>query len=240
MARKSTRVSRGLPVLRPLPVLGAIGSHAFRVGRSLPDSRLLDRLMRGRAWIVLIGVLLFGLVAINVSLLKLSSVAGRNAETVRTLRIQNTELQAKVSKLASAERLERAGRDLGLSMSIAGRVRYLKVRSTDGRRAAHAIRTWETLPSFAFAPLPVAPAPPVVAQTATPAPTGATGATGPAGVQAGSGVTNGTPATGVVTPQATPVPGTTTPTTGTDQTAGAVTTPTQTDAGGQALTTPTG
>lgn len=196
--------------------------------------------MRGRAWIVLIGVLLFGLVAINVSLLKLNSVAGRNAETVRTLRIQNTELQAKVSKLASADRLERAGRDLGLSMSIAGRVRYLKVRSTDGRRAAHAIRTWETLPSFAFAPLPVAPAP-VVAQTTTPAPTdaaGATGATGPAGVQTGTGVATGTPET-VTTPQTTTPPGTATTPAGTEQT-GAVTTPTQPDAGGQALTTPTG
>jgi hypothetical protein len=232
---------RGLPVLRPLPVLGTIGSHAFRVGRSLPDSRLLDRLMRGRAWIVLIGVLLFGLVAINVSLLKLNSVAGRNAEKVRTLRIQNTELQAKVSKLASAERLERAGRDLGLSMSIAGRVRYLAVRSSDGRRAARAIRTWDTLPSFAFAPLPAAPAP-VVAQTATPAPAGATGATGPSGVPAATGVPAGTPATGVTTPQTTPTTGTaTTPApTGTTQTPTTVTTPTQPAAGGQAPIVPTG
>jgi hypothetical protein len=206
------------------------------VGRSLPDSRLLDRLMRGRAWIVLIGVLLFGLVAMQVSLLKLNAVAGRNAETVRTLRIQNTELQAKVSKLASAERLERAGRDLGLSMSIAGRVRYLTVRSSDGRRAARAIRNWETLPSFAFAPLPAAPAPPVVAQTATPAPTGATGATGPTGVAGvpATGNPTGTPATGVTTPQTTtPTPGTATTPTDTG------TTPMQ-QAGGQALTTPTG
>jgi hypothetical protein len=235
---------RGLAVLRPLAVLGTIGSHAFRVGRSLPDSRLLDRLMRGRAWIVLVGVLLFGLVAINVSLLKLNSVAGRNAETVRTLRIQNTELQAKVSKLASADRLERAGRALGLSMSIAGRVRYLSVRSSDGRRAARAIRTWETLPSFAFAPLPVAPTP-VVAQTTTPAPTGAAGATGPTGVAAvpATGDPTGTPTTGVASPQTTtPTTGTaTTPApTGTGQPAGTVGTTQPATGGGQALTTPTG
>jgi hypothetical protein len=235
---------RGLPVLRPLPVLGSIGSHAFRVGRSLPDSRLLDRLMRGRAWIVLIGILLIGLVAINVSLLKLSAEAGRNAETVKTLRIQNTQLRARVSRLASAERLERAGRDLGLAMSIAGRVRYLSVRPGDGRKAARAIRTWETLPTFAFAPLPAAPAPAVVAETETAAPAGTTGVTGPTGVPAATGVPAGAPTTGVSTgTPATGVPQTTTPAPGTATTpAPAAQAPatTQPAAGGQALPGPTG
>jgi hypothetical protein len=232
---------RGLPVLRPLPVLGTIGSHAFRAGRSLPDSRVLDRLMRGRAWIVLIGMLLIGLVALNVSLLKLNAEAGRNAEKVKDLRIQNTQLRARVSRLASAERLERTGRDLGLAMSIAGRVRYLSVRPSDGRKAARAIRTWETLPTFAFAPLPLPPPPSVTAETQAPVPAaGATGATGPAGVPAATGVPTGAPATGVPTTQTT-TPGTaTTPATGTSGQAPVTTTPTQPEAGGQALTGPTG
>jgi hypothetical protein len=222
-------------MLRPLPVLGSIGSHAFRVGRSLPDSRLLDRLMRGRAWIVLIGCLLIGLVAINVSLLKLNAAAGHNAEKVNALRIQNTQLRARVSRLASAERLERAGRDLGLAMSIAGRVRYLSVRPGDGRKAARAIRTWETLAPFA---------PPVVAQTDTAVPTGATGATGPTGVPAATGVPAGTPTTGVPTgTPATGVPQTTTPAPGTATTpapTGQAPATTQPAAGGQALPGPTG
>jgi hypothetical protein len=231
---------RGLPVLRPLPVLGSIGSHAFRVGRSLPDSRLLDRLMRGRAWIVLIGCLLIGLVAINVSLLKLNAAAGHNAEKVAALRIQNTQLRARVSRLASAERLERAGRDLGLAMSIAGRVRYLSVRPGDGRKAARAIRTWETLAPFAFAPLPLPPPPPVVAQTETAVPAWATGATGPTGVPAATGVPAGTPTTG--TPE-TGVPQTTTPGPGSATTpapTGQEPATTQPAAGGQALPAPTG
>jgi hypothetical protein len=193
--------------------------------------------MRGRAWIVLIGVLLFGLVAINVSLLKVSAEAGRNAEKVKALRIQNTQLNARVSRLASAERLERAGRDLGLAMSIAGRVRYLSVRPSDGRKAARAIRTWETLPGFAFAPLPLPPAPAVVAETETPAPVGATGAAGPTGV---TGVAGTTPTTGVTPETATPEPGTATTPVPANQTPATQAPATTSPTGGQYPTEPTG
>ena len=230
-------------MLRPLPVLGTIGSHAFRVGRSLPDSRLFDRLVRGRAWIVFVGVLLIGLVALNVSLLKLNSEAGRNAEKVKVLRIQNTQLRARVSRLASAERLERTGRDLGLAMSIAGRVRYLSVRPTDARKAAKSIRTWAMLPTFAFAPLPAPVLPTTPAPTQTAAEPGATtGTTGATGVTSPTGVPAGTPGA-VTSPQTTtPAPGTaTTPAPGTTapqpQTQTLTTQPT---GGGQAVTGPTG
>jgi hypothetical protein len=224
-------------VLRPLPVLGTIGSHAFRAGRSLPDSRLVDRLMRGRAWIVLIGVLLIGLVALNVSLLKLNAEAGRNAEKVKDLRIQNTQLRAKVSRLASAERVERTGRDLGLEMSIAGRVRYLSARPGDGLRAARALRTWDTLSTFAFAPLPEPPAPP--AQTEVPAEQGlpASGVTGPSGVPTATGVPAGTDGTGVPSPATTtPAPGTAgTPAPGATSPSPATGAPATEGAGGQSL-----
>jgi cell division protein FtsL len=189
----------------------------------LPDSRLLDRLLRGRAWIVLLGVLLIGLVAINVSLLKLNSEAGRNAEKVKALRIQNTQIRAKVSRLASAERLERAGRELGMSMAVAGRVRYLSIRPQDPRQAARAIRTWQDVPTFAFAPLPAAPAPapvmtltpaqavpasnaPVATQApvadAAPAPDSTEGAQAPQGAVPAPGSTAQPPAAAPTTPSA--------------------------------------
>lgn len=137
---------RALPALRPVPVLGVIGSHAFRVGRRLPDSRLVDRLLRGRAWIGLLAVLLLGLVAINVSLLKLNAQAGHNAEKVKTLRIQNDRLHAKVSRLRSGDRVERVAGRLGLAMPEAGSVRYLSVGSKDGSRAARALRAGSRVP----------------------------------------------------------------------------------------------
>ncbi len=137
---------RAIPALRPVPVLGVIGSHAFRVGRRLPDSRLLDRLLRGRIWIGLLAVLLLGLVAINVSLLKLNAQAGHNAEKVKTLRIQNDRLHAKVSRLRSGDRVERAASRLGLVMPEAGSVRYLSVGSKDGSRAARPLGAGDRIP----------------------------------------------------------------------------------------------
>ena len=77
----------------------------LRVGRSLQDSTLLERLVRGRGWILLLGTLLFGLVALNVSLLKLNAAAGHSAERAKVLRIQNAKLRGKVSRLASGDRL---------------------------------------------------------------------------------------------------------------------------------------
>lgn len=149
-------LKRTVPLLqvRPVPVLGALGVHAARAGRSLPESALFDRLLRGRVWIALLGVLLIGLVALNVSLLKLNAEAGRNAEIAKGLRIRNAQLRAKVSRLASGERLQRAGRDMGLRMSIAGRVRYLSIGQGDARRAARALRLPGSLGYFAFAPIP--------------------------------------------------------------------------------------
>ncbi len=136
-----------LPRLRPLPTIGTIGSHAFRVGKGLPDSRLLDRLLRGRIWIGLIAVLLFGLVFLNVSLLRMNSAAGNNAEQVKELRIQNDRLNAKVSRLQGGDRLDRVAGRLGLVMPEPGSVHYLSARESDVEQAARALRGGRRDPS---------------------------------------------------------------------------------------------
>src|SRR5689334_10730035 len=46
--------------------------------RALPDHALLDRIVRGRAWIPLLGVLLAGIVAMQVEVLKLNAGIGRS------------------------------------------------------------------------------------------------------------------------------------------------------------------
>jgi hypothetical protein len=138
-----------LPRLRPLPSIGTIGSHAFRVGKGLPDSRLLDRLLRGRVWIGLIALLLFGLVFLNVSLLRMNSAAGHNAEQVKELRIQNDRLNAKVSRLQGGDRLDRVAGRLGLVMPEPGSVHYLSARGSDAEQAARALRGGRRDPSAA-------------------------------------------------------------------------------------------
>jgi cell division protein FtsL len=175
----------GLGQLRPLPVIGTIGSHAFRVGRRLPDSALFDRLVRGRTWIGLLAVLLFGLVAINVSLLKLNSEAGRNAERLKSLRIHNDRLHATVSRLSSDERIQRVAARLGLVMPDAASVQYVRTGRSDGSRAARAILADRRLPgeetlADAVLSTPLALTPTVAAPTAAAPPVAVpAGTTGP-------------------------------------------------------------
>src|SRR5439155_2290553 len=131
----------------------------------LPDSRVVDRLVRARLWVALLAILLFGLVAINVSMLKLNSESGRNAEAARKLGIRNTQLQAKVSRLASGDRIQAAARALGFSLPAPDQIDYLNAHVGDGKRAAKAISSG----AFGSGTLaaPVVQAPPAAA---TPAP----------------------------------------------------------------------
>jgi hypothetical protein len=158
-----------------VPVLGVLGSRAYRAGRALPESRLLDGLMRGRIWIGLLAVLLFGLVFLNVSLLKLNSEAGRNADRVKTLRIENDRLHAKVSRLQGGDRLERVAGRLGLVMPEPGNVHYLSASEGDAVRAAHALRAGRRAPADdsleGTVPLSPASGPALPPPTATAAPT---------------------------------------------------------------------
>jgi hypothetical protein len=65
--------------------------------RGLPDARWLDRLVRGRAWILVIGIALIGLVAMQVSMLGMNAGIGRAVERTATLERQNADLRATVS-----------------------------------------------------------------------------------------------------------------------------------------------
>jgi hypothetical protein len=93
--------------------------------------------VRGRAWIALLGVLLIGLVGLNVSLLKLNAAAGRNAEWAKLLRVENADLQARVSHLRSGQRIQAAARGMGFVMPAAASVHYVTADPTrDASRAA--------------------------------------------------------------------------------------------------------
>ena len=98
------------------------------------DSHVVDRLVRGQGWIALLGVLLIGLVGLNVSLLKLNAHNGRTAEIARDLRIQNAKLRGSVSRLGSSDRLQEAARNMGLVMPTPQMVNYL-TRAPALRRA---------------------------------------------------------------------------------------------------------
>ena len=153
-ARRATHAGRAAPrPLRPVPgprrvsgptrtrpaaattapgiLVGAAG-----LARTLPDSRALDRLIRGRTWVAVIAVALIGIVAMQVHMLGLNAGIGRAVEKATTLEQQNTALRLEVSRLGSGDRIATEAQQLGLVMPNAGEVRYTDVHATDATRAA--------------------------------------------------------------------------------------------------------
>ena len=104
------------------------GGPAQRVGAfvaSLPDHALLDRLVRGRAWIPVLGVLLAGIVAMQVEILKLGASMGRAIEQTTTLTSQNEQLRESVAMLGDDRRIERLASGMGMVLPPPGAVGYL-------------------------------------------------------------------------------------------------------------------
>src|SRR3954465_8835224 len=95
---------------------------------ALPDHRLVDRLVRGRVWIPLIGFLLIGIVFMQVSMLKLNAGIGKNVEKSSTLERTNGELRADLAKLEAGERIQQAASKFGMVMPAPDQVKYLKVK----------------------------------------------------------------------------------------------------------------
>jgi hypothetical protein len=135
-----TAAPRRAPLRRPIAprVPRRVSGPARRKGRArstllerlltLPDHRLVDRLVRGRVWIPLIGFLLIGIVAMQVSMLKLNAGIGTNVEKISTLERTNGQLRADLAQFESGERIQQAAGKLGLVMPAPDQVRYLKVK----------------------------------------------------------------------------------------------------------------
>lgn len=101
--------------------LGALGRGAWK----LPETQLIASISRGRIWIVVLAALLFGIVALNVSLLKLNSNISDMAAQTKTLGQQNAKLRARVAKLSSPDRIMRASAKRGMIVPPPRSIRYL-------------------------------------------------------------------------------------------------------------------
>jgi hypothetical protein len=192
--------------------------------RALPDNRWLDRLVRGRLWIPLLGVLLTGIVAIQVEVLKLGAGIGRSVNLATQLQSRNELLQASDAQLSDDQRIMRVAASLGMYMPGPTETGFVAAGGRDAiRRAIQGIRSPDAQaflaalaaqvssdgtanPTLGSTGSPVTPGSPA----ATPVTPGAgapaagtatsTGAGGPAGtatgVAAGTGTGTGTAGTG--------------------------------------------
>jgi cell division protein FtsL len=149
-----------------------LGATAMRIG----DARLLDRIVRGRAWIALLAIGLMGIVFMQVSLLKLNAGISRAVTAADTLERQNSSLRTDISNLDSGERIQDVAARLGMTIPAAGDVHYLDGRQADAARAAASITPPDpvatTAPQQQVAAAPqqqAAPAQQTPAQQTTPA-----------------------------------------------------------------------
>jgi cell division protein FtsL len=188
--------ARGAPAPPRPPLAMRLGLRAMRVG----DARVLDRLVRGRAWIALVAVALMGIVFMQVSLLKLNAGISRAVTAADTFDRQNSSLREEISKLDSGERIQAVAAKLGMVTPAAGDVHYLDGRGADGARAAASIKP----------PKPVTPSAPPAATTSAPATTTTTPPPQASAATAASATTNPPAATNAAPAGTTTAPATST------------------------------
>ena len=123
----------------PAPARTRPGS--VRVGQvaQARGAQLLDSLLRGRSWVALVGILLAGIVFLNVSVLELNRGIARTDAQATTLERTNSGLRAQVARLDSAERIQRTAAARGFVLPQPGQIAYLKPGRADARLAAERI-----------------------------------------------------------------------------------------------------
>ena len=200
--RRVSGPARRLAPAGPVP-RGRTGAFE-RISR-IPDHRVVDRVLRSRGCIWLIGILLGGIVAMQVSLLRLNSGISRAVQTQSTLEKQNMALQSSIAELTSGERVTTAAAGGQMIDPPAGQTRYVEAHPrTDPARAARRYkppseRAKAIMANHGMLPGSLAPAGSVAAQLA-------------ASLGAGTAATATSQASPVATPVATaPPPATTDP-----------------------------
>jgi hypothetical protein len=158
--------------------------------RDLSDSGLILRLTRGRGWIAVLSVLLFGIVALNVVSLSLNAGSGRVSQAIEELERQNSSLRAQLAEQLTAGRIEGAAATQGLAVPAPEDISYLTPEGGDLERLVKLLNN-ETLltgepwsPSAASVTISELPASPSssgsASATASPSPAPATPTPAPA------------------------------------------------------------
>jgi hypothetical protein len=122
------------PAARPKLVVVA-GRTAGAV-RQLPDSSLVVRMTRGRAWIAVLGVLLVGIVALNVATLSFAASSGKIDEQITTLEKENSMLESREAERYSTARVRGEGAELGLAMPNTEEPHLVEASPDDAAAAA--------------------------------------------------------------------------------------------------------
>jgi hypothetical protein len=139
-ARKAAAPSRARAISQRAVAGGqlipiAAGRTAVAV-RQLPDSGLVMRMTRGRAWIAVLGVLLVGIVGLNVATLSFAASAGQIDGDLTTLEQENGVLKNRVALLYGTERARNEASGLGLAMPSSDQIHFIESSPKDVATAA--------------------------------------------------------------------------------------------------------
>ncbi|HXS46525.1 MAG TPA: hypothetical protein VN756_03580 [Solirubrobacterales bacterium] len=135
-ARKPAPARRKAPARRPGGQLIPIAVGTASAVRKLPDSGLVVRMTRGRAWIGVLGVLLVGIVALNVVTLSLAASAGHIDQNIQALDEENSILRARDAQKSGAGRIRHEAAALGLSAAAVDQIDSVQVSPQDVETAA--------------------------------------------------------------------------------------------------------
>jgi cell division protein FtsL len=172
--RKSGAATRKRTAPAASPVARVLNS------RGMP---LLDRILRGPAWVVMLGVLLAGIVFLNVSVLELNRGIARTDAKAADLERTNSALRTRVAKLDSGERIQELATERGYVLPEPGQVTFLRGRATDAKLAAERIVPPADSTTTTTGTTTTATPPATTTSTATP-PATTTSSTAPAPVAA--------------------------------------------------------
>jgi hypothetical protein len=118
------------------PKLAVVAGRTAVAVRHLPDSSLVVRMTRGRAWIAVLGLLLVGIVALNVATLSFAATLGQVDEQVTALEEENSMLSGREAKHYSTARVRGEATAIGLSMPTTEEPRVIEFEPDDVATAA--------------------------------------------------------------------------------------------------------
>lgn len=118
------------------PKLAVVAGRTAVAVRQLPDSSLVVRMTRGRTWIAVLGVLLVGIVALNVATLSFAASQGKIEEQITTLEEENSMLGSREAKHFSTARIRGEAGTIGLTMPNLEEPRVIEYSPTDVATAA--------------------------------------------------------------------------------------------------------
>lgn len=132
-ARRATR--------RPLQGAPGIALRVIDAFEGISGSSVLDRLIRGRAWIGLLAFALIGMVAMQLLVLELNTGIGHTLGRVAQLQRQNAQLGIEDSMYSAEDRVAPLAAAAGMTLAPAGTVHFVAASPVDVSRAAAALST---------------------------------------------------------------------------------------------------